>query len=200
MDAVKPKLATKTDCRAEVTIFEMLALVILIGVPIFAGKLVTQKFGLKSGIASGILSGIPCLTAVILFYRISGRRYEQRKHELREKYQNVYRVISLPTGETNIKKSPGAEIRIGDYGWQAEPPRDDGLIYLQGLTSKWRVVWYGGFRSDQIEKVAPKPLSQYDWNYSWMQSPPECPYPVQERPTTNMGLPNVYGWNGPKRK
>jgi len=106
----------------------------------------------------------------------------------------------MPTDESTIKKPKDSEIKVGDYGWQAEPIRNDGLIYLQGLTAEWQVVWYAGFHPEQIESVGPKPRSQYDWDYSWARRAPPCPFPVQERKTNTMGLPDVWGWNGPKRK
>jgi hypothetical protein len=110
-------------------------------------------------------------------------------------------VIGLPSDGTNVKKPQGAEIKIGDYGWEAEPPKGkEDLIFLQGLTAKWQVVWYAGFRSDQIESTGSKPRSQYDWDYSWLRNAPPCPFPVQERETPSWGMPDTWGWNGPKRK
>lgn len=187
--------------RGAWTIVELLAFILIIFASFFMGQMVAKNFGVEAGIGAGILSGVVCIAAVILLYRFSGRRHAQRQRELRDKYRGIYRVLILPKDERNIKKPQGAEIKVGDYGWEAEPPNcQDGLIYLQGLTDKWRVVWYAGFRPDQIESVGPKSRSQYDWDYSWTRKSPPCPFPVQERETTSMGLPDVSGWNGPKRK
>lgn len=183
------------------TIFEMLAVVLMIFVPISLGQFAANRFGVLPGVGVGILSAILCAIVVVLFYRARGRQHENRRRELREKYRGVYRVIGLPADETNIKKPQGAEIKVGDFGWEAEPPKGkEGLIFLQGLTAKWQVVWYAGFRSDQIESAGPKPQSQYDWGYSWLRNAPPCPFPVQERATPSWGLPDTWGWNGPKHE
>jgi|SRR5581483_1346490 len=157
--------------------------------------------GFWTAASTTVVCAIVLLVLVVLFYRINGRRYEQRRRLLRERYQHVYRVLSIPENPDNIKLPPGAHIQIGDYGWEAEARNHgDGLIYLQGLSEKWQVVWYAAFRPDQVEKVAPKPRSQYDWDYSWCTRPPPCEFPIQTRQTSDWGLPDVWGWNGPKRK
>lgn len=179
---------------------ELLALMIIVYVPIFIGNILAKTFGIWAGIGVGVLAAVTCMTAVILFYRASGRRHEKRRRELREKYLEIYRVVSIPE-EGNITKQQGAEIKVSDYGWEAEPQDcRDGFIYLQGLTDKWQVVLYAGFRPDQIEKIGLKPRSQYDWDYSWLGNAPPCPFPIQKRETASMGLPDVWGWNGSKRK
>jgi hypothetical protein len=172
-----------------VTIFDILALWFALGVPIVVGTIVAKKFGFWPGIGAGVLLLGPCVFLVVRSYRAHWRRSAQRRDELRAKYCQVYRVVALPTDPSVIKKPEGAEMRIGDFGWEAAPLRDDGLVYLQGLTPQWRVVWYAGFRQDQIEKVALKPQSQYDWKYSWVRNAPICPFAVQERETASMGLP-----------
>jgi hypothetical protein len=177
--------------RAAWTIFELFALIFMIYFPVLIGNLVAKNYGVGAGTGAGILSAAICVTSVFLSYRAHGRRYEERRRELRENYRGIYRVIVLPTDTNNTRKPQGAEIKVGDYGWEAQPFREDGLIYLQGLSAEWRVVWYAGFRSDQIERVGPKPQSQYDWNYSWERTPPPCPFPVQARDTPDMGLPVV---------
>jgi len=91
--------------------------------------------------------------------------------------------------EGATKIAQGASIKIGDYGWEAVPLRDDGLIYLQGLDTEWQVIWHAGFRPEQIESVATKPQSQYDWNYEWVRKKLLCPFPVQEHSTAGMGFP-----------
>jgi hypothetical protein len=174
-----------------VTIFELFALLFLVLIPILIGKLLAKNYGTGIGTGTGIVSALVCITIIVLLYRARGRRHEQRQRRVRDKYRGVYRVIGLPTDPAKVRKPEGAEIKIGDYGWEAEPICDDGLIYLQGLTGEWRVVWYAGFRPDQLESVGPKPRSQYDWQYSWVRNPPPCPYPVQQRETPSMGLPMV---------
>jgi hypothetical protein len=168
---------------------DMLALWFAFGVPTAVGTMVAKKFGFWPGIGAGVLALVPCVAVVVRTNRARWRRIAQRRQELREKYRLVYRVIALPTDPLIIKKPADAEIRVGDLGWEAAPLRDDGLVYLQGLTPQWRVVWHAGFRQDQIEKVASKPRSQYDWDYGWVRNAPPCPFAVQERETTSMGLP-----------
>jgi hypothetical protein len=195
------KINHKYEEMGEVTCIEMLAVMFVIYVPMLVGTFASKKFGVWAGIVAGILSGVLCVSAVVLFYRDRGRRNEEKRRELRDRYSKIYRIVSLPGDGKNIKLAKGAAIKIGDYGWEAEPRNTkDGLVYLQGLTNKWRVVWYAGFQRDQIEIICPKPNSQYDWNYKWFREPPPCPFPVQERETTAMGLPNIYGWNGPRLK
>jgi hypothetical protein len=111
-------------------------------------------------------------------------------YELREKYRSIYRVVAVPPEPKIIIIPEGAEIRLGDYGWEAGPIRNDGLIYLQGLTLEWTVVWHVGFTPDQIKMVATKPNSQYDsWRPYWVDLPP-CPFPVIERETLTIGRPH----------
>jgi len=172
-----------------VTILELLALLFIVGVPLTVGRVIADYHGVWVGVGAGVLSAGVCGAVVLLLYRASGRRHEQRRLELREKYRAIYRVIALPTELDKIQKAEGAEIRIGDYGWEAEPLDADGLIYLQGLTEKWRVVWYAGFHPDQIERIGSKPQSQYDWNYSWLTKPPPCSFPVQARNAPDIGFP-----------
>ena len=174
-----------------VSFFDMFALWFMIGVPVAIGMFVAKHFGLWTGIGAGLLSAIVCVAAVVISYRARGRNTAQQRREFKEKYTRIYRVLAAPTDAAAIKKAQGAEIKVGDFGWDAAPLRNDGLIYLQGLNPQWRVVWYAGFRPEQIENFAPKPQSQYDWNYAWVKNPPPCPFPVQEHfhSTVNMGFP-----------
>ena len=169
----------------------MIAGWLIVGVSIAIGMAVAKNFGPWPGVGAGLLSAIASIFVVGFYYRARWRKRAQQRCEYREKYTRVYRVLTLPTDEAAIKKARGAEIRVGDFGWEAAPLRNDGLIYLQGLNPQWRVVWYAGFSPEQVENVATKPQSQYDWNYKWMHNPPPCPFPVQEHlhPTINMGLP-----------
>ena len=106
---------------------------------------------------------IICVVAVVLFYRWCWKRDRKRLQELRKKYRGIYCVLALPSEQKVVAKPDGAEIKIGDYGWEAGPNSEDALIYLQGLTAEWTVVWHAGFRPDQIEWVTEKPNSQYDY-------------------------------------
>jgi hypothetical protein len=173
------------------TIFELLALLFVVFVPIAIGNLAARHFGRGGGIVAGTIAAVICVSFTVLLYRANGRRLEQQRRELRDKYKRIYRVIAVPTGAVVVRKPKDAEIKAGDFGWEALPLRADGLIYLQGLSPQWRVVWHAGFRPDQIEEVTSKPRSQYDWNYTWLQHPPPCPFPVQERSTATLGLPHV---------
>src|ERR1035437_2625060 len=181
-------IENRGSTRQAYTLIELLAIIFIIYVPFLIGSMVTKSYGIWSGIVVGFFSAIVCIALVVYFYRVQARQLKQRRDELREKYKQVYRVLTLPTDETRIKKPEGSEIKVGDYGWEAVPLRTDGFIYLQGLNPQWRVVWYAGFRPDQIENIALKPQSQYDWNYTWIKNPPLCPFPVQERETNTMGF------------
>lgn len=171
------------------TIIELLALIFVLFVSIEVGKYVGDRHGTGAGVVAGCVAGVGCTIVVAIFYWVTGRRDERRRAELREKYRWIYRVVEVPRDVQKMIRAEGAEIRVGDYGWEAEPLEADGLIYLQGLTDRWRVVWYAGFRPDQVERVCEKPRSQYDWDYSWVTNPPQCPFPIQPRETADMGLP-----------
>lgn len=174
------------------TIIELLVVVFVIVISRLIGQFFAREYGLWSGIGAGILSAGLCALAIVFLYRIFGRRHEELRREVREKYRGIYRVLAIPVDAHLVCKPPGAEIVVGDYGWEAESLNSaDGLIYLQGLTDGWHVVWYAGFRPDQLTSVGLKPRSQYDWSYSWTIKPPPCPFPIQERETPSMGLPNV---------
>ena len=172
-----------------VSFMDMLALWIAVGIPAVTGMLVAKHYGLWAGVIAGLAAAIVCAACVLLFYRDRWHRMAQRRREWEKKYSGIYRVLVLPNASAIIKKPQDAEIKIGDYGWEAIPLRNDGLIYLQGLTSKWRVVWYAGFRPEQVEKITVKPRSQYDWDQTWVKNPPPCPFSILERETTSMGFP-----------
>jgi hypothetical protein len=186
---MKVYLKNNRSKEKAVTLVELLAVMFIIFVPYLIGSMITKSYGKWTGISVWVLSEVVCVVFMLFLFRVQGRQLKQRKDELREKYKQIYRVLALPTDKNCIKKPEGSEIKIGDYGWEAVPLRDDGLIYLQGLNPQWYVVWYAGFRPDQIENVAVKPQSQYDWNYTWIRNPPHCPFPVQERKTATMGFP-----------
>jgi hypothetical protein len=177
------------------TLIELLAVIIVIIAIMSAWESVSDSYGLWWGIGAGILAGVLSILLVMLFYYCIGRREERILAKLRKKYTSIYQVNIVPSDPKIVILPEGAEIRVGDYGWEARPSRNDGLIYLQGLTTEWTVVWHAGFRPDEIEKVAQKPNSQYDsWYPYWAKPPslPPCPFPVVERITMTMGRPH-YG-------
>src|SRR5476649_327672 len=121
------------------TLIELLAVIFIVAVATAVYLPVANKYGIGAGIVAVFISILACVLIVVQFYRWSWRSEKQRLQELREKYQNVYRVNILPANERNLRKAVGAEIKIGDFGWEAGPLRKDGLIYLQGLTPEWYV-------------------------------------------------------------
>jgi hypothetical protein len=138
---VVPKRVRSLRCRA-FTLIELLALIFIITAIAIAEQSIARKYGRWPGIGAGIVAGAISLILVVLFYRWWWRRNKRRLKELREKHRTIYRVISLPVDNRNIIKPDGAEIKVGDYGWEAGPINKEGsgLIYLQGLTAGWRVV------------------------------------------------------------
>jgi hypothetical protein len=177
-----------------VSLIDLLTFIFVIDVPFLTGFFVAKDFGIWTGTGAGILSATVCVTAVVLSYRKRWQRARQRQKELSEKYRMIYRVVAVPTDANSILKAEGAEIKIGDYGWEAEPMHKDNLIYLQGLTNEWKVVWCAGFRPDQIENAGLKPRSQYFLPYSYMGPKKSrvhpCPYPVQTQQAVTLGFPN----------
>jgi prepilin-type N-terminal cleavage/methylation domain-containing protein len=189
---MKHGLNTETRKRAY-TLIELLAVIFIVAITSAIYLPISKNYGVGAGIGAGFVTIVVCVLIIAQLYRWRWRRDKQRLQELREKYQAIYRVIALPADERNLRKATGAEIKIGDYGWEAGSLRKDGLIYLQGLTSEWHVVWHAGFRPEQIEKVATKPVSQYDrWHPYWAEvpPPPPCPFPILARSTATMGLPH----------
>jgi len=132
---------------------------------------------------------------LILISRIIGPRQKRLERHLFETYRYIYRVKSLPSESACFLKADGAPVTIGDYGWEAEPIRHDDLIYLHGLNDTWQVVWYAGFRPEEVERIGLKPRSQYYAFPYWMtKGIPPCPYPVREFRrgkylTTHFGFP-----------
>jgi hypothetical protein len=132
---------------------------------------------------------------VVSFYSLVYAFSVLGERKLFQKYPNVYLVCSLPNAN-HVLKATGSDVRVGDYGWEAEPLEENGLIYLHGLSADWNVQWYAGFTSRQLTWVCIKPRLQYKLPYSWLIDPPTCPYVVQEavpaarslgRPFRNMG-------------
>jgi hypothetical protein len=142
--------------------------------------------------------------AIIVFLFFIGQLWRLNCKQLNRKYRSIYRVISLPSGNQCDLKAEGTSIEVGDYGWEAEPIHKNNLIYLHGLNDTWQVVWYAGFRPDQIELVGAKPKSQYYVYPDWMNSSKKiqkCPFPVKnfspvkEYLKTHFGFPVEIGKN-----
>ena len=192
--------------RRGYSLVELFAAIFVLAVPLITIQVVATRFGKSTGIVAGLLSAVASVAVVIAFYRWIGRCHQKELHELSEKYPHVYRVIALPTDTSSILTAEDAKLEVGDYGWEAEAIHDDGLTYLHGLTEKWRLVWYAGFRSDQIERIGPKPRTQYYLPYSWRvgggSSAPPCPFPVETRYATDLGNPEriIGSWVQGKRK
>jgi prepilin-type N-terminal cleavage/methylation domain-containing protein len=136
---MKHRLNTETRKRAY-TLIELLAVMFIVAIISAVYLPVSKKYGVGIGIGAGFVTILVCVFIVIQFYRWSWRRNKQRLQELREKYPTIYRVNALPADKGNHRKAVGAEIKIGDFGWEAGPLRRDGLIYLQGLTPEWYFV------------------------------------------------------------
>ncbi len=166
-----------------------------------------------------LLVAVASLVVLFLVFVIGGTKMRRIKRRLRENYRFIYRVISVPSGDQFALKAEGTSIEVGDYGWEAEPIYQVGLIYLHGLNPRWQVVWYAGFRPDQVGVVGPKPNSQYYSFPYYMRAEkvPQCPFPVQKYqfgkyPAYHLGFPveiarkrkGQYDWvqgkSVPKRK
>ncbi|GIX04972.1 MAG: hypothetical protein KatS3mg114_0841 [Planctomycetaceae bacterium] len=170
---------------------EVVVVVFTVTTSLIVGLVLSRHFGLIAGIAAGTVTALMCVLASCAFYKWSSRRWAREVREMDKRYPRVYRVLFVPPDLPCVIAN-GAEIRVGDYGWEAEPIYDDGLIYLHGLTEEWAVAWHAGFRSEQVEVIGEKPLSQYSIPYSWRcagAKPPPCPFPVQHAPEESLGFP-----------
>jgi hypothetical protein len=179
--------------RSGFTLIELLIPIFVITVTMVGWQLVARRYGPWWGIGAALSAGLLSVGAVIVFYRVMWRMDERGRQRARDSYRGIYRVIAVPTDPKHIVTLEGAEIRVGDYGWEAGPSRNDGLIYLQGLTRDWTVVWHAGLHPDEVEQVCTKPHSQYDsWHPYWADPPPlpACPFPVIERKTLTIGRPH----------
>jgi hypothetical protein len=179
-----------------------LCVIPLLVMPIYL--LVENTFGVLGTVVAGILMLVGFVFYIRFLWRWWDRLDVKERFERREKYRGIYRVLSVPTDKKSISKPKDAEIRVGDFGWEAHPLRKNNLIYLQGLTEDWYMVWHAGFRPEQIEFVGIKPVSQYDWKdfeyvgegyrnpalNSSLKAKEPCPFPVQARDNKiAMGMP-----------
>jgi len=137
--------------------------------------------------------------ALVVFFKIMDflNRFGRRRHrrKMAEKYPRIFRVLAVPVERDSsrlLSKLFPAEnhvVKIGDYGWEANPflrratDRKGNLIYLKGWNEDWKLIWYAGFRPNEIEFVGPKPFSEYDLP-NRPAPRPVCPFPVQPRDTT----------------
>jgi hypothetical protein len=123
-----------------------------------------------------------------LAYGLGPRWERARDKKLLKAYPGIWRIASKPEEGGLAVEARADAITVGDYGWEAEPLVDDNLLYLQGLTPDWKVVWYAGFRKDQLEHITIKPASQYYRHPYWVNSPPsDCPYPVHQTHIGDLG-------------
>lgn len=177
--------------RRGLTLLDLLALQFVIFVPLFFTVIVTTHYGSERGFLVGFISSIACWGVVGAFSGWSYYRYQEQLRVLSTNYPSIFQIKEIPSDTSQLLIAEGAKIEIGDYGWEAEPLHDDGLIYLHGLNEKWGVVWYRGFRPNQIEKVGPKPRTQYLLPESWYRGGPDafpCPFPIQSQ-TADLGMP-----------
>ena len=108
-----------TNCRPAYTLIELLAVMFVVAMTGLVEESVAHRFGRWTGIGAGAVTLIICVMGVVLFYRWSWKRDRRRLQELREKYRGIYRVIALPSDQKIVARPDGAEIKIGDCGWEA---------------------------------------------------------------------------------
>jgi hypothetical protein len=195
IDLPTKKKSLRRDCRLSrypprgaVTLVELIVLLLLFLPPLLLYPMAGKRWGNWAGIGIASAVEFALLTLVILFYRWGSRRFIERFGI--QRLPNVYRIQATPTDPAHLVVADGASISVGDYGWEAEPIESDGLTYLHGLNKRWEVVWYAGFRSDEIEKVATKLQSQYLIPYTWRSAgsnAPPCPYPVKKLTLRTLG-------------
>ena len=170
---------------------------VFIGTSLLLMNLAENEFGLSGRISVGILALLFFFFVFMRnFYRIGNWLGLQQRNELRAKHKRIYRVLSLPTASKRPNNWCAEEITIGDFGWESKSLTKDGLIWLQGLSTEWKMAWRAGFKPDEVELVGQKPVSQYDWKdfeYDgpkpasiWTKAIPKqpCPFPIQ-KPTAN---------------
>src|ERR1051326_4928606 len=112
--------------REAYTLVELLAVIFVIAVVTAVHELVRGRFGEGAGVVASALAVIGCALLVVFLYRWAWDRDRKRLAELRENYRSIYRVKEFPAEPKSIVKPVGAQIRIGDYGWDARPNRHDG--------------------------------------------------------------------------
>jgi hypothetical protein len=164
----------------KITIFDVLYFLILMGIGAAAGYRVARYFGNLAGIIAGVLAAGGF---VFLMNALTNASHRRHCRKMAKKYTRIFRVSALPTDEKSVIKTDNSHIKVGDLGWECSPIRKNGLIYLEGLDEKWKLVWWAGFQPEQIELVGPKPFSQWDIYLPDKQEllTTPCPFPVQPR-------------------
>jgi len=113
------------------TLIELLAVMFIVAFVTAVHEAVRAKHGQGSALVASLLAVFVGALLVILFCRWTWSRNKRRLSQLRENYRSIYQVKELPSETKSIVKPAGAEIQIGDFGWDARPSRRDGLIHLQ---------------------------------------------------------------------
>jgi hypothetical protein len=155
-------------------------------------NLAETRFDIIGRLIAGMLS---LLFFFFVYMRNAFRAFEwfdiHERAELRVKHDGIYRVLALPTASTKPNNWCDEEITIGDFGWESKPLTKDGLIWLHGLSTEWKMAWRAGFKPEEVEFVCSKPVSQYDWkdfeydgpkpSCIWTTAIPKqpCPFPIQ---------------------
>lgn len=170
------------------TIFELVAAIVILATPLISFQIAAPRWGTIIGIAVAVGASIVSIASVVAFYTWASFYHQRKAKELLCRYPCVYRIVAEPDDENCILVAEGARVAVGDYGWDAEPVHDDGLTYLHGLADNWDVVWYAGFRAEQIESVGLKPCLQYYLPYDMPAS--GCPFPVQVASGNTLGEPS----------
>jgi hypothetical protein len=167
--------------------FLLLALYPAVG--IFVIGLVDARFGGRARVIAGLIIFAGFFMHLRWLFHWGDKIAEWRRAEMREAYRGIYRIKGEPSSKWCWLKE---NIRVGDYAWERPPWHDGDLIYLHGLQEQWGVVWMAGFRPEDVEFVATKPVSEYDWRdfdyegrkpvapYNWgiSKAKSPCPFPV----------------------
>lgn len=155
-------------------------------------------------------AGLVALAIFLLYLRWLWRTFDRWLEEdlthLRAHCTGLYRVLGRPANTRDFYIPNGVKVCKGDYAWEAPPFRNDGLIYLEGLTEDWGLLWKAGFHPADVERVCEKPVSQYDWRdfeypglrpgygHQWKECKPvkPCPYPVSAPEGVQLCFPSPY--------
>jgi hypothetical protein len=152
--------------------FVVLALYPAIGIPVIFS--VDAHFGAGARVTAGLIIFAGFFFHLRCLYRWADRVSARRRAIIRETHRGIYRVKGAPSSQWSWMRE---NIQVGDYAWERPPWRRDDLIYLHGLQEQWGVVWMAGFRREDVEYVAAKPVSEYDWrDFDYDGPKPRAPY------------------------